>query len=127
MMNCKPIPSTICDYDMSVLDSLSINILVLNSKLQVLGINQAARSFLKYQSIETCFVEKQLFVTGYDYVKLIINNLKLGTVVSNKRLMVRKFDESVVLVELFAHSYSTVDDAFLFMFYELKPMQSIMM
>ena len=125
MMNCRQNTITKCNQMMTMLDSLPISILVLNSELKLLGINRAAQTFLKIQDLDSCCGEEQMFVTDRECMRSIIKKVQLGIVVSNIRLRVRKFDKSVSLVELFAQSYSNTNDVFLFTFFELSPSRSV--
>jgi nitrogen-specific signal transduction histidine kinase len=106
---------------MNVIDSLPISILMMNSELKLLGVNRTAQVFLQIEDVDSCCGKEQMFIADHEYMRDVVKEVQLKTVVSNKRVMVRKFDKSISLVELFAHSYSGVNDVFLFMFFELNP------
>lgn len=108
---------------MTMIDSLPINIIVINSNLKLLGINRAAQTFLKIQNTDNYFGIRQTFITDHEYVKNIIEEVKSKTIVSNKKMIIRKLDKTVALVDVFAHFYNNYNynyysnDIILFMFF----------
>jgi DNA-binding CsgD family transcriptional regulator len=114
-----------CNEVMNVLNSLPISALVVNSELKLLEINRIAQIFLKVDNVDSCCGEEQMFITDREYLKRIIKEIQSGIVVSNKKLVIRKLDKSVSLVEFFAHPLCGVKDMYLFLFFELNHSNTI--
>jgi len=99
---------------------LPISILVLNSELELMYINHIAQSFFRVDNVDEYCGREQVFVADHECLRGVIADIKSGGVVSNKKVLVTKLDKSVTMVELFAHSFSEVGNAYVFMFSELK-------
>jgi len=117
--------SIVGQNEMLMFNSLPISTIILDSELKLLEINQAAQKFLKIDNAE-CYYGKELkFVTDYTYLSKIIEEMQCGKTISNKKLLIRKFDDNISIVDCFACSLPNDDNAFLFQFFELNPSNDI--
>lgn len=117
--------SIVGQNEMMMFNSLPISTIILDNESNLLKINQAAQEFLKIDNAE-CYYGKELkFVTDYIYLSKIIEEIQCGKTITNKKVLIRKFDDNISIVDFFACSLQSADNAFLFQFVELNPSNDI--
>jgi len=104
----------------NILNSLSTCCVVFNQKTNTIEINKPASDLLKIKNAEDYACQKRILELNPKIYK-IIEKLKSGKLVSDKKIEFKCSDNSFVNVNLNASLFCNLNDVYIFQFSEIKP------